>query len=391
MLLASIIPGIYHIITDTSNSKVFSYYSSVEEAYCTKRYVEEGDSSVRVNEKTGRIYTKLEFDSILPMFYYRQLLSDGRFPDTIKGRSIDHKKIRSSIFYNKYDPINKNSPSIPIYTLFESSSGRVRLEMPGDFFRIKNKIEFIDPETNKVKFQKSALFMNAFKESDFVFPAKFVACNPIAKKAYEEGCFIIDAIGQIFHLKMVKGKPYLKNTNFPKSINPVYMELNEPEDRSFYGFIFDKNSKLYLLTTDEYKIQKLKSPSFNIDKDRLVIMGNPFYWHIDVTSSRGKESFALDASTKQVVDSISFINDKSEGFILSYVLPFEINFTPSKTRYQKLTMKIATVWVLISNLVFCLVYILFVRRKKRRINLAYCAWIFITGIYGVIPCMVINK
>ena len=80
-------------------------------------------------------------------------------------------------------------------------SGRVRLEMPGDLFRLKDNIEFIDPETNTVKEEKSNLFMKVFIQKGFKFPAKRVAGNPSTRKAYDEGYFIIDSNDKIFHLK----------------------------------------------------------------------------------------------------------------------------------------------------------------------------------------------
>ena len=45
---------------------------------------EEGKGTVR-RDAAGNIYSEAAFDSILPMFYFRQLMSDERFPDTING------------------------------------------------------------------------------------------------------------------------------------------------------------------------------------------------------------------------------------------------------------------------------------------------------------------
>ena len=161
-LLAWIIPDLYHLATDKASKNLFSYYSSVEESFCTIDFDDVKERLVRKNVKTNQEYSEAEFDSILPMFYHRQLLSDGRMPDSIHGVPVTTKDVRKKSFFFRYNPTDKNKPHIPLYTLFESISGRVRLEMPGDVFRLKNAIEFIDPETNLVNQAKSALFMKEF-------------------------------------------------------------------------------------------------------------------------------------------------------------------------------------------------------------------------------------
>ena len=41
---------------------------------------------------------KIAFDSILPMFYFRQLMSDERFPDTIQGIAVTPKMVQTENF-----------------------------------------------------------------------------------------------------------------------------------------------------------------------------------------------------------------------------------------------------------------------------------------------------
>ena len=45
---------------------------------------EEGKGTVR-RDAAGNIYSEAAFDSILPMFYFRQLMSDERFRIRLTG------------------------------------------------------------------------------------------------------------------------------------------------------------------------------------------------------------------------------------------------------------------------------------------------------------------
>lgn len=389
LLLAWGIPSLYHITTDEATSNIFTYYSSVEKSFCTIDYDDTTEKLLRKNVKTGREYTEAEFDSILPMFYYRQLLSDGRLSDTIAGRAITPKEIGLKTFYFRTDAQEKNRPHIPLYTLFESMSGRVRLETPGDFFRLtKNSIEFINPETNSVEKKKSQMFTDAFERSGFQFPAKLVAGTPTTRKPYDEGYFISDSNDHIFHLKMVNGKPFIKNTGFPSDVKPEFIITQEPSDRSFYAFVFGENKKLYIITTDQYKVEEIPTPEFDVNTDRLFIVANPFYWNISVISTKGKEVVALDADTKKMVDKVSFLHEKKKNIIETSLLPFEISMTKSTSIFVSPTIKFGAYGSLLLNVLFVIAFFFICRTKSYRKNIFSYVWIFITGIYGFISCLI---
>ncbi|WP_430933322.1 DUF4857 domain-containing protein [Saccharicrinis sp. 156] len=389
LLLAWIIPGIYHLMTDKSMDLPFACYSSVEKAFCTID-VRGKHNTVRKNVNTGMIYTQSEFDSILPMFYIKQLLSDTRFPESINGKAVNGKEARKKIFYLSYNPTEKRSPGIPLYSLLESSSGRVKLKMPGDVFRINSKIEFIDPETNMVIRKKSDLFMKAFVHSDFVFPAREVYGSSFTRKAYDEGYLILDNIGQVFHLKMVRGKPMLKNIGLPKDMKVAYIVRMEPEDKSFYAFMFDDQNRMYLITTDGYRIQELKTPKFDLDTDRLTVMANPLFWTVSVISSLGKESYALEAQSKQLVDSISLMLPPSTDYVLSYGLPFEISFTSPNSKYVSPIIHFAKVGVLVTNVLFTILYCFLMYYRQKPYGIYSLIWIMLTGFFGFIPALIIT-
>ncbi|PKQ68364.1 hypothetical protein BZG01_03865 [Labilibaculum manganireducens] len=391
LLLAWLLPKSYHLVTDTASKNIFTYYSSVDKAFCTIDFDDKEERLIRKNMNTNRVYSESEFDSILPMFYSRQLMADGRMPKSIDGKVINLNDVKFKKFFFKITPADKNKPHIPLYTLFESMSGRVRIEMPGDVFRLNSKIEFINPETNRVNEEKSQCFNKIFEKRGFRFPAKMAAGNPSTRKAYDEGYFIIDNDDQIFHLKMVNAMPFLRKVSLPAGVVPEYILTMEPDDRSFYAFVFDTNKRLYIITTDAYKLQEIPTSAFDINKDQLLIMANPLFWNINVISSKGKTVLALNADTKQVVDEVTFKQDISESAYSKFILPFAVGFTNANTKYIKPMVYFGSYWVLLTNLLLTLVFVFITRYRKQKIQLFSVVWIAITGIYGFIANIIFNR
>ena len=94
---------------------------------------EEEKGTVRC-DLTGNIYSETVFASILSMFYFRRLMSDERFPDTLNGVTVTPKIVQTENFNFRNVPTDINTPSIRLYPLLESMSGRVDLKMPGITF-----------------------------------------------------------------------------------------------------------------------------------------------------------------------------------------------------------------------------------------------------------------
>ena len=391
MLLAWLLPKSYHLVTDTASPNIFTYYSSIDEAFCAIEFDDKKGRLIRKNIKTDKEYSEAEFDSILPMFYSMQLFADGRMPKSINGKDINPRVVNSKKFFFRVKPADKNKPHIPLYTLFESMSGRVRIEMPGDVFRLTDRIEFINPETNEINEEKSELFNKQFVMKGFQFPAKMAAGNPSTRKAYEEGYFIVDNKDEIFHLKMVNAKPFLKKVPLPAGIIPTYLKTMEPDDKSFYAFVFDTNKKLHIITTDSYKLQEIPTPEYDVDKDQLLIMANPLYWNLSVVSGKGKNVWAINADTKEFVDKTSIDKPKQGVNYSKYFLPFSLGFTSANTKYIKPILYFGSYLVLISNLVLVLAFVFIARYRKQKIQILPVFWISITGIYGFIASIIFNR
>lgn len=391
VLLAWFLPSFSHMFGGASSGRIMVYFSSVTQHFCVVER-DANDKIIRRDITSNELYSLNEFDSVLPLLYYRQLLADGKMPDTLQGKMISAKEARQKSFYFKQKPKSKDSPKIQLFPLFESQSGRVDLKMPNDVFRLGDELAFIDPKENEIKKKKTAKFRQVFESEQFVYPAKLVAGNPSPRKPYDEGYFVIDAEDNLFHFKMIKAQPYLQKVTLPKDCAPSYFMPYEPDDHSFYGFLSDKNGNLYVLNTENYKVQKLQCGTVSLDREILAIMGNPLYWTLRIISQEKEDVFAFDAKTKKKVAEKHFANEQKGDAWHSYFFPFELRWTSPLSNFVTPKIQFGNYVVWVMNIVLALVFFfLFERRNRGKCKIIATSWIILTGIFGFIACLVFNE
>jgi hypothetical protein len=388
-VFAWILPWAWQLATDEPQQYPFAYYSSVANTFGIINF--SGEKTIH-KDANGNNYTEDQFDSILPMFYFRQLASKGRLPDSLNGREISQKIISINNFYFRYRPRDRFKPHISLYPLFESIPARLDLEMPGDVFSLGDEMTFIDPETNSLLLAKSRQFDENLKKKGFEGPARLVAGSPTTRKAYDEGYFIVDSNNRLFHLKMVNGKPYVGEVVLDDDIVPDWIVTKEYPLRSFYGFLFSRDGRLFTIGTNRYNVEQVPVPEFDVTSDDLLIMGNLFFWNVQVTSDKGKDIYAIDATTREVVDSITFdpgIKDQSD--VSEWIFPVKLSFSSYDDNYVMPRFQFVGWHYLVSGFVLMLLYFLiFVRGRK----VSFCwalPWIFLTGIYGFLALLVLGR
>lgn len=257
------------------------------------------------NTKTGTdiLYSDRQFDSILPFFYYHQLASDGRLPDSLNGIKLTPQKIglTNFIFRQSASDINKTVPRL--YPLLEAMSGRVDLQMPGDVFRLNDRIEFIDMATNTILEKKSEIFTQAMKKKDFRFPVRCIGGNPTVKKEYDEGYFLTDSDHRLFHLKQLRGRPYFRPIPLPKGIEITHIFVKEYPNRKFYALLTDQENNLWALSNPDYQLYPLPIGKYDPRQDDIQIIGDLFNWTVSIDKKDGEHIFALDATDYSLIDS----------------------------------------------------------------------------------------
>ena len=301
-------------------STPFTIYSCLEEQFVMIKHQDGKAVKCGVD---GTVYSDKEFDSILPAFYVRQLMTDGRFPDTVLGRAVTAPMLIHHNFNFRSSPREINKPLIGLYPLIESMSKRVDLEMPADLFRISgSRIEFVIMESNSVDEKKSERFTEELLEHGFAFPALGVAGNPTTRKEYDEGYLLIDANHQVYHMKMTVGRPFVRNVVLPEGVTIDHAFLTEYRDRTQLGLLVDSEDRVYLLTSD-HQTHLLPIERFDPTTQSMTIFGNLFDWTVRVASPEANIYYAIDADDLSLlkVHRIDYDDDSFMG--LHFTSPYD--------------------------------------------------------------------
>ena len=150
------LPYIWNFLSAKQQTTPFVLYSSIAKDFTIRRSVDNNSSWGIVN---GEKLSRKEYDSLLPEYFAKQLASENRLPDTILSKPVSLKFLTDENISFRVKPEAIFGPTIPLYQMLESASGRVDLEMPPDVFRITDsKIEFINKDNNKINEDKSADF-----------------------------------------------------------------------------------------------------------------------------------------------------------------------------------------------------------------------------------------
>ena len=299
------LPACYNFFVAKSVDTPFTLYSSVAGEFAMLE--RDADKKLLYKDATGKSYTEEEFDAILPTFYYRQLVTDDRFPDSICGTPVTPRQIQLTNFNIRISPLDLYKPKIGVQQLLESMSGRVDLELPDDVFRITEcGIEFIKMETNQVDHAKSDRFTKMMREKGFRFPARYLSGNPTDRKEYDEGYVMLDASNQLFHIKQTVGRPYVRAIALPEGLVPELLFITEFPSRKWLCFIADQQGYLWVVERDNYAVVRTEIPAVDFKTESILIIGNMFDWTVCVNRADQECYYALSAVDYKLLDTLVY-------------------------------------------------------------------------------------
>jgi hypothetical protein len=380
------IPKLYWMAFAKPNRVPLVMYSCVRNDFVLLRN-ESGKTVLR--DTKGNILTRNQYDESLPLMYTTQLLNSGTMPDSINGIAVDIHEFNMARNNVRIKPADISMPKPELFPLFEAESGRVNLEMPKDFFRIAWRMEFIDAKTNKILEEKSRMFSAVLYKNGFKFPAKSINGIPTTRKSCDEGYFVVDSADQLFQVKMIKGKPFVKKIKVPEGITFKYICCVDFKDKRFYAYLFSTDNHLYILTQDEYELIKFPLEGIDPAKFEIKIYGDFFNYNIVTTGEDFTSVDALSSEDYKFVDkyyeSWPTVDKKPEGKIAGFLFPFQISLSDSKSEYIDFYSELSKSlnWLLLSFVLIIAQFFIVKKRKtilKRQV--ADFAVIAITGIFG---------
>lgn len=385
-ILASAValPQLYWLAFEKPIHAPFVMYSCIDHDFMIQRF---GQGAVRQDNR-GNQYTRDEFELKLPLFYIRQLLISGTMPDTINGVAMDVHEISKARSFFRYRPNVMIAPDPGLYPLFESESGRASLEMPLDYFRIKQRMEFINAKDNQTDERKSQMFTSVLQNRGFDFPAKMIAGIPTTRKTCDEGYIVIDGKDQMFHIKMIEERPYVKAVEVPDNLKFKHIACVDFKDKKYYSYLITTNNEVYILTQDEYELIKLPVEGFNAEKEELRIYGNLFYYTIILKGENYIKVTVLDDQYNKIDEyneTWTKRSERIEGKVFSYIFPAQINMVNKESSFTNFYLEKSKgySWLLL-NMLFMIVHFGIIRRGGLKLwkNLLDFAVIAVTGIFG---------
>ena len=93
-------------------------------------------------------------------------------------------------------------------------------------------------------------------------------------------------------MKMVNGRPFVKNTEVSKQVAVKWFVMREVSDKRFYGYLFGQNGELGIVESNEdggYRFVKMDVRPVDIAKDDITIMGNLLYWTVRIYNSEAMD------------------------------------------------------------------------------------------------------
>ena len=302
-VLAWFIPWACNFFASPRERVPFTVYSCVINDFVTTSVDDRKD--LVGTDTRGNTYNQRQIDSILPFFYARQLVSDGRMPDSIAGVAVTPHDIQLTNITYRLSPREVNRAEVKLYPVLESMSKRVELQMPEDMMRITdNGVQFIDEETNTVNDDKSRMFTTALKDKGFVFPARTLGGNPTSRKEYDEGWLIVDNEGKLFHMKMTVGRPYVRAVTMPDGVAPRLVNVTEFRTRDILGFVFGEDDRFYVLKSD-YTVVPTAVTGFDPTKASITILGNMLDWTVRIDGDTATDIYALDATDYSLIKHVT--------------------------------------------------------------------------------------
>ena len=331
IVLAWLLPALYELVFPRTDKTPFVVYSCLDSTFIQ---FETANKQVRYIDFRGQEFSKSQADSLLPLFAFRQLVAEGRLPDSLYGVALTPKLIQQNSFHFKTSPKQLNKPAVGLYTLLESASGRVDLSLPPDVFRLtKDGLEFIDCETNQINKAKSLSFSRELTKNGFVFPVQLIWGNSTTRKDYDNGFLLTDANDRLFQLKMVKGTPFVREISTENTQGWKQVFTVEPANRALIGLAVSNDNQLFVVTK-EGKTVAVGIDAYDPQEMQITIVGDLFHWTITEYTATDSRYYAVDARTfEQVARTI--VPDPERPLaqkIERILLPVRLRFTSWRTQ-----------------------------------------------------------
>ena len=358
-------------------------YSPVNETFIIRSL--EGNT-----DREGKRYSPEELANALPFSKYQELAVNNALPDSVKNFRWDTEAVKFNNDYKIFSPYYYNMKDLGLYPLFETNIVGSVIK-PDEFFRINDRIEFVDARTNELNENLSQEYSQTMKEQGFEFPGKKVFGTTSSMKRYDEGYFVVDVRGKVFHIKKQNGEFTCVFTNITNGLDIKMMHILTSRNRKLHALVSTCGNELFVLTTNNYGYIKLPL-SYNPDFQKLAFRSSVLNYQFSV-EDKNKTDFLVTDTDFLPVDSYCYVSEKEKSFIhaslIPALFPFTLNIQDRNSRFLNPSAELQkTGWI--GNSICLIIFLLwvFIRRKKLSNNVTDIILVALFGVYALIAVFI---
>lgn len=398
MVLSWFLPWLYSIVFPSGQSEPFVAFSPVSGQFVVTQTDSDKNTEIcglNADGSKGEPYTKDERDSLLPQIYYTQLIGREKLPDSISGVKVGVSEFKHSQWIFNSHPRDINKRIARVRLMMESMPERFELEDPEVVFRFTDDggVEFIDMMSNRVMDKRSRSFSSVFADRGFRLPLKSASANVTTRKPRDEGYLMVDAAGDVYHLKMQAGRPYMTKLRKPESIVASHVFILENPETTHIGLMTDEDHNLYAIEREGYRMVRLPVGKVDPEVSKITVFKTIFNWVVKVSGPDGVSWTAIDSDDYSMLGRYSMSSGQSASQrVASFIFPFEISFTSVSDCYARPRVDRLSWQALWLNIVLALGVLTVSRRREQSWTAAgvKSAVTLVCGVFSFIPFMLIK-
>ena len=391
-----ILPALFDKIWTRKSEAPLVFFSPVQKAFVYQKSL--GGHQFIYADERGREFDRGAFEDLLPFVYFRNYELRNEGPLTLEGRIFDRETIRSQrqSFEIKARDLKGSRPQIALYPLFNNDPGIAMIPFPEDVFRFTEKgMEFINADTNRKDEALSKRFTESLKEKGFTFPATLISGNPTNLKPFDEGYFVKDSQGGVFHIRRVMDQPDIRKTDIPADMGILDIAVSENQRREFYGILITERSGLFLIAWDSYELIPLPSDGFDPRRMDMKLLVNPLYRTLILTGEDRVHATVMDTEyqpLKSFTLPFSQTGSGLAGNVKDFLFPFSLSLESPWQNQASLQLQWGSLWSFGGIVLAMILYLIFFRRKGSFYrNVGEFGFLMLTGLFGLLPLLFVRE
>ena len=256
------------------------------------------------------------------------------------------------------------------------------------------RMEFVNVDINRVDEGLTATYTKALETAGFRSPARLAAGKPTILKPFDEGYFMVDAGGDVFHVKRFDGKPRIVKTPIPDDLGIRHIKVSESKRRLYYGFLLTDDGRLFLISYDDYRLVALPTEGYDADRMDYKLLLKPLYPTAVFGNDEAVHAVAMTPDF-QPIDRYSRPVPGTRGMphdrIFRALFPFAVTLDDPTGGYLSWKLNHHGWQGMIGTAVSLLILLLLIRRRRTRFAIAWPDILFVAlgGVFGLVAAFMV--